>query len=700
MFGGRLKKIFFYSSNILLSVAALILAVFYMYGVDLPDATVLYEYTPPTTTKIYSSENQLIEEYAIERRVVVPFSAMPLIIKGAFIIAEDRTFYEHSGISIPSLIRAIMENTVKKSWSKKPAGGSTITQQIAKNLLVGNAKNVSRKIREAIMAFRIEAMLSKDRILQIYLNQLYLGKGCYGIAEACDYYFAKSIEQILPHEAAFLAAIPSAPSVYINAENSPKLLLKRNSILHQMYDFGYISMEQLKDAVSQPIHIKLRKHKLSAPYFSDEIFRLFLRHIPKDSFFKGGYSVKTTMSKKIQHCATKALEDGLIEFTKTAQWRGPFDKNKSTMQLQAIRKQLPTTINKILPCIVEAVKKEYLICKTEEEKQIVITLSDTFYKNAKFKVNDVILCRLLENSNTYELYQPPTVTGGIIVMNPKTGDILGLSGGFSFDVSSFNCMTQAKRQPGSAIKPFVYAAAIEGGKDEFDIIEDKPIVITFKNGTKYVPHNYNNKCYGKTYLRDGLIYSRNLTTINLVLEIGMQPVAKMLQSAGLTGRKMPISAVLGSVETTPLNIMAAFSAFINSGLMVTPRFASDITNAFDPAACDILKDALCKVRSKRIMSENTAEIIKNMLHDTVKYGTAKNLAKLEEQYDVKILGKTGTTNDFKDAWFIGSITDNTQTYIVCVFVGHSTPRSLGKHCYGARVALPIFANFIKNMYLK
>jgi penicillin-binding protein 1A len=474
--------------------------------------------------------------------------------------------------------------------------------------------------------------------------------------------------------------------------------MKRNSILHQMYELGYISNEQLKTAVLQPIQIKLRKHKLSAPYFSDEIFRFFLQYIPKDSFFKGGYSIKTTMSENIQHCATKALEDGLIEFTKTTKWRGTIGKNKSAKQLSVIRKQLPTTINKILPCVIKVIKKDHLICETEETRQITVMLSNNFYKNAKFDINDVILCRFIEDSNLYELYQTPDVTGGIVIMTPETGDVLGLSGGFSFDISSFNCITQANRQPGSTIKPFVYAAAIESGKNEYDTVEDKPIIITLKNGTKYAPRNYNNKCHGKTYLRDGLIYSRNLSTINLSLEIGTRQIAKLLKSAGLIKSKMPISAVLGSMETTPLNMIAAFSAFVNHGTMVMPKFILDIKDTFNTTECCALKDAICKTRCKKIMSENTAEIMKSILHDTVKYGTAKSLAKFEEQYDIEILGKTGTTNDFKDAWFIGSITDKKQTYIVCVFVGYPTPRTLGKYHYGAKVALPIFANFTKNLY--
>ncbi len=257
----KLRKLGFYFLSFVFLISAFAFAIFYYYGRDLPSETTLLNYTPPTTTRIFSSENELIEEYAIEHRLIADFKDIPLILRGAFIIAEDREFYNHSGVSFQSLIRAVIENTARKSWTKKPAGGSTITQQVAKNLLVGNAKNFSRKVREAIMAFRIEVSLPKDKILEIYLNQLYLGKGCYGIREACNYYFNKSMNEIEPHEAAFLAAIPSAPTVYVNSYNSPKLLMKRNSILYQMYDMGYINNDQLKRSLAKPIKINSKKKK-------------------------------------------------------------------------------------------------------------------------------------------------------------------------------------------------------------------------------------------------------------------------------------------------------------------------------------------------------------------------------------------------------------------------------------------------------
>jgi penicillin-binding protein 1A len=664
----------------LISVFAVI--VFFYYGTSLPSEMTLLVYSPPTTTKIYSEDNELMEEYAVERRIFIPFDKIPVVIKGAFLAAEDRNFYEHSGISLKSLMRAIIENTVRKSWNKKPVGGSTITQQIAKNLLVGNKRSLNRKIREAIMAFRIESTISKDKIFEIYLNQLYLGKGCYGIVEACNYYFGKQIDKISPQEAAFLASIPSAPSVYINCKNIEKVLNKRNSILYQMHELGYISNEELKQSVSSPIDIKFKKCKIFAKYFSDEVFKLISQIVSVNSFLKCGYQIKTTMNKSIQEFATRALENGLISYTKT---RPYFKPTYSKKDLKYIDMQLPSTINKVISAIVVTVKDKLLICKDSIGQVIKVVYSD-----ANLKKDDVVLCRLLDDSKTYELYQQPKVTGGIVVMDLDNGDILGMSGGYSFYLSSFNCITQAQRQPGSTIKPFIYATAIEEGWDEDDIIEDNSINISLPNGEKYTPHNYNKSCWGDITLRRGLIYSRNLATVDLARQVGMKPISKMLKDAGLIKDKIPISAVLGSIETTPLKLLSAFSSFFNKGIMVLPRFIKTINGSEE---C-----YLCLNKKRNIMSEKTAECIKGMLHDIVRFGTAQNISNLEKELGIEIFGKTGTTNDFKDAWFIGAFTKSKKRYLVCVFVGNSIPSSLGENMSGSQVALPIFANFVKLMF--
>jgi penicillin-binding protein 1A len=695
-------------------IVTFIVVILFYYGRSLPSETTLLYYSPPVTTKVYSSSDELVEEYAIEHRVIIPFDRIPRVLKGAFIVAEDREFYAHSGISFASLLRAIVENTARKTWNKKPAGGSTITQQIAKNLLVGNARSLTRKFREAIMAFRIESTISKDKIFEIYLNQLYLGKGCYGIVEACDYYFGKRIEDIKPHEAAFLAAIPSAPSIYINSQNYSKILLKRNSILYQMYDMHYIPEAQLKEAIATPIKIKLRKNKVSSPYFSDEIFKIFSQIIPREMFLRCGYSITTTMDKRVQHCVTKALEDGLIEFTKTKAWKGTIcnirhllntsenSNAKSTSifekVLKGINAQLPSTINKITACVICDIDDSTLMCRNADGRTINIKRDQHHYTNAQFKIGDVVLCRAT-GPKSFELYQAPGMTGGIVVMDLSNGDILGMSGGYSFDISSFNCVTQAQRQPGSTIKPFIYAAAIEDGMDEYDIVEDKPVNLTLPSGEVYAPHNYSKRSYGRIAMRDGLIYSRNLSTVNLALMIGMPPINRLLKSAELVDHNVPISGVLGAVETTPLKLLTAFSAFFNGGIMIFPRFITNVEKSYDTKYLDTSTVRfLSEERQKKIMSKETAEIIKNMLHDAVEYGTARILQPLEEKYGIEIYGKTGTTNNFKDAWFVGAFTTDEKTYLVCVFVGYQSPRSLGEHASGSKVALPIFANFVRNFF--
>lgn len=682
----KIRRILFYFLNIIFVTLVAACMIFFYFGRSLPSEFTLLNYAPPTTTRIYSADKTLIEEYATERRIIVKFDKIPNIVKQAFLIAEDKDFYNHSGISIQSLLRALIENTSKKSWGTKPAGGSTITQQVAKNLLVGNKRSLTRKIQEAIMAFRIEASISKDKIFEIYLNHIYLGKGCYGIIEACNYYFYKNIEDITPDEAAFLASLTSAPSVYCNIKDNSKILTKRNAILSQMYESDFITRDQLLKAISKPISITLRKTKFSAPFFSEEVHKICTQYVSDTDFFNGGYSITTTMNSNMQKIATKCLEDGLIEHEKTKTWNGPLESN----DLKEIEKNLPRTLNKIFPVtVLKNINESYYLCKDSHGKNIEI--------NSEYELNDgdTILCRECDNKkNIYELYQSPDATGAIIVMDADNGDILAMSGGYSFDINSFNCATQAKRQAGSTIKPFVYAAALESGMDEYDEIEDKPITIKLENGTYYSPSNYSKKIYGKMQMRNGLIYSRNLATINLAYLAGLTPISKLLQKLDLAGNNFQISYVLGSYEVTLMQLVSAFSIFLNNGKLLKPNFIKEITQQI-PISHDLKNRIFKKTELKQIISPETASTIKNMLRDTAKFGTANMLAKTFSDYNIDVGGKTGTTNDFKDAWFIGYITKGSQTLIVGVFVGYKNPRSLGEHASGSKIALPIFFNFLK-----
>ncbi len=662
--------------------------ILYYFGLDLPSELTLLEYSPPRTTQIITRDGELMEEYATEHRVIVKFDEIPAIIKGAFIMAEDREFYQHSGISANSLMRAIIDNTARKAWNKHPAGGSTITQQIAKNLLVGNARTVTRKIREAIMAFRIETTIPKDKILEIYLNHLYLGKGCYGIVEACNYYFGKSLKEIEPHEAAFLASIPNAPTLYINDKTSRKLLRKRNSVLLQMYDAGYINKSQLRKYFNKPLKINHKKQKLYAPYFADEIFRLVTKHVSRNDFFRNGYVIRATLDKLMQYHAQQALENGIIEYTKRTRYHGVLGNIHQGLKIdlrQLDSHQLFTTLNAVQTGIVEKVATKYLICKAAGGEYIKVEINGPGYTSATFKKGDIVLCRKL-GKNSSELYQEPKVTGGIVVMDACTGEVLALVGGYSPYLSIFNCMTQARRQPGSTIKPFVYATALENGKDEYDLIEDKPVKIVLPSGEKYMPKNYDGKAHGKTYLRDGLIYSRNLSTVNLALDIGLDKIGNTLKALGLAKNKVPISAVLGAIEVCPLKLMEAFSVFFNDGIPVFPKFIIGDTFATNETA------------AKRIFATRTVETMKDILHDAVVKGTNSEVEKLEKKYNVKIYGKTGTTNDYKDTWFLGAVQDQARTLLVCTFVGYSKPQTLGDHMTGAKVAFPIFMNFVKSYF--
>lgn len=694
----KLKKVLFFSVCIISAILCSILIVLFLFGRDLPSEKTLLDYSPPVTTRIYSSENELLEEYAIERRSMIPVDKIPSLIKGAFLMAEDKDFYTHSGINIASIMRAVIDNTIHMSWRKKPAGGSTITQQVAKNLCVGSKKSLSRKIKEAIMAFRIEASIPKDKTLEIYLNAIYLGKGCYGIVEAFDYYFGKKLKDVTPSEAAFVASLPSAPSVYSNFNDITKLTSKRNFVLYQMCEQGYISQEELQKSIKEDIKIIVKKRKPTSKYFTDEIFRIFSNKISEEVFFKSGLSIITTIEKNTQIIAEKSLEDGLISYEHRQQYRGPvgFEKNKQhyVKAIKEILSTLPRTKNIITPVIISKTTNEHYECINQSNKKIFLSKKITIFKNVPiFEVGTIILVRKI-SIDEYELYQEPSATGAIIVMDPISGDIQAMSGGYSFDNSSFNCATQAQRQPGSTIKPFVYATALENGMDEYDDIEDKSVSIKLQNGKIYSPKNYNGKTYGITPLRDGLIYSRNLSTIDIALTIGMPTISKVLNKFGLIkSKKAPISAVLGSVETTLLRLTTAFSAFANGGFKITPNFVKDVSTYSN------VKVNFPRTKEK-LISESTTETIKSILHDAIQYGTSSSIINLEKEYNLKLYGKTGTTNDYKDAWFIGCIDRNKKSLIVGIFVGKQDHKSLGNNETGAKVALPIFANFIKNTYKK
>lgn len=689
-FTRRILNALYYIVSILFLCITSVFAIFYYYGNDLPSELTLLDYTPLTASRIYDADGNLMEEYATERRIVLPFDEIPILVKGAFLIAEDKNFYNHGGISLQGFLRAVIENTARKGWTKKPTGGSTITQQVAKNLLVGNARTMRRKIREAIMAFRIENSLSKDKILEIYLNQLYLGKGCYGVASACEYYFGKNIANATPAEVAFIAALPSIPNVYINNLNSKKLRIKINSILYQLYDWGYINKEQLKIAIKTPIRINREPKPHPYPYYSDEIFRLISQKVSKEAFFKCGFQITTAMNTVIQHIATKAFEDGLIQYTKHYQpWKLP---KFSTNDLAKI--QLPHTVNVITPCKVVEINRDHIVAINKDKEHIIVNFGT--YNDAVIHNEDIILARKINDG--YELYMQPEVTGGIIVMDASNGDVLAMSGGYSFDISAFNCITQAHRQPGSAIKPFVYATAIETGMNEHNIILDEPVKIKFSNGYTYTPKNYDDKYLGEIELRDGLILSRNTATVNLAQTIGMYKINNLFMDLELTNRRFPISAVLGAIDVSPIKLLSAFSVFINNGKMVKPRFIKHISQFNERYANKSLTADLTKVHVVQVISPETANTIRSILRDVIHYGTATQLSALEEQFGIEIIGKTGSTNDWKDAWFVGAVTKNNHTLLVGVFVGFPIPKSLGHKAYGATVAMPIFKSFITNLF--
>ena len=676
MLFARLRKLLYYTVSFLFVVISVPFLFLYYFGMDLPSEETLKNYNPPRTTRLFSRDGELIEEYAIEHRIMVKFNEIPMMVKGAFITAEDKEFYNHSGINILSLARALIDNTLRRNGNKHLVGGSTITQQIAKNLLVGNSKTITRKIREAIMAFRIEKTISKDKILEIYLNHIYLGKGSYGIADACNSYFGKPMERLEPHEAAFLASIPSAPMIYINNKNSVKLLRKRNNILRSMYEAGYITKEQLIVSYNKPIVIKHKKQKIFAPYFANEIFRQMTKNMSRDEFFRGGYSIQTTLDKKMQYCAQKALEDGIIDYTRKTKWEGTLGNiyNDKNIDLSVIDENLPTTLNEICSCVVVDVLKDALVCKTSSGETIKVKIVGKTYKLAKFFKGDVVLCRKLEDK-IFELYQTPKVTGGVVVIDAKTGDVTALVGGYSPDLCAFNCITQSKRQPGSTLKPFIFALALENGFDEKSLVDDAPVAIKLANGQVWHPRNYDNKFMGKIPLKDALILSRNCAFVRVSLALGLERISNLFVKLGLYTSKITWSGVLGASEVSPLALVTAYSSLVNSGSLVHPKF---------------IKSA--HINHVSVVSDSvTSPVISALVECSYSYFNKLELTPLHY-----MCGKSGTSNNFCDAWFAGSFLANSTRYSIVVWIGFPHPKSLGRNRFGSNIAFPIANNLFIN----
>ena len=702
-------------------VIFLVFSTLWYFSIGLPDYKKLSNYEPPISSRVYSENSKLIAEYALEKRLFIPFEAIPEKVINSFLSAEDKNFFSHPGIDAKGIIRAIIKNLGNVAKNKRLEGASTITQQVAKNFLLTNEVSMKRKIKEAILAFRIERAYTKERILELYLNQIYLGQGTYGIAAASLEYFDKPIKDLNYSESALLAALPKAPSKY-NPYRYPKVAkFRRNLVLQNLAENNFISKKNLEKLKESKLILKKRKIEIvnEANSYTEEVRRLVKNIYGFEKLYSQGLTIKTPLNINYQIQALKSFRKGIEQYDTRRGWRGPIankfrDKN---WQNKIDQYKLDPTLNWELAEIVSLNNYEIRFKTINKKKKkfegslnlkdIEWTLKQKKTIEDSYQVGDILFVKKI--NNTWKIKQYPKVDGGIIAINPFTGEVLALVGGFNFKSSEFNRATQAKRQPGSAFKPIVYAAALENKFAPNSVILDAPFVESQGVGLKnWKPENYGKKFYGPSTFRKGIEYSRNLMTVRIAKNIGLKEILKLSKELNIYD-DIPelLSVSLGAAETSLMSLASAYAPFVNGGKKIEPKLISRIQDRRgntiflkknrECVGCDKFvnnDEILPKILStnKKVMSETTAYQMNSILQGTVERGTAKKLRNLK----VPLAGKTGTTNDNNDAWFIGF----SSNLIVGVYVGYDNPKTLGKNETGSKVALPIFKDFVENALFK
>lgn len=725
------------------------LVVLYYYGRGLPDYAQLTEYEPPVVSRIYASDGRLFAEYATQKRVFIPIEAIPRRVIQTFLAAEDKNFYEHPGLDFFGIMRAAVLNFMQRGTNKRPQGASTITQQVAKNLLlssIATQASYDRKIKEAILSFRIENALSKDRILELYLNEIFLGAGSYGIAAAALNYFNKSLDELSIAEVAFLAGLPKAPSKYNPKHNYENAKARRDWVITRMYEERVITWQEAKDAKAEPIVLKKPDptRVVKADYFAEEVRRRLITKYGESALYKGGLTVRTTLNPHIQKIADWALRKGLTDYDRRHGWRGPLqhvvlrDGENETWQAALARIVPPPAMGRWQLGIVIKLTDSGAKIGLKSGEEGTIPLSELKWarqfvppdKDAPpsdslvpiiilgppiqhpqdvLKVGDVVLVDSIQDKKaTYSLQQIPAVNGALMAMDPRTGRILAMAGGFSFD--HWNRATQALRQPGSAIKPFVYLAGMERGFSPATIVSDAPIAIAMGRGLgTYAPKNVTNINYGSKPLRFGLAKSLNRMTIRFVHDyVGMKPVAKMIETFGIMDRvPMQIAMAIGAGETTVERLTTAYAMLANGGKKIESTLIDRIQDRHgntlftaDTRLCKNCKDQSWTNQNPPLIEDHREQLadprsiyqVISMMEEAVRYGSARKAKVLN-----KIVAmKTGTTNKEMDAWTAALLPD----FVVVGHVGLDHPQSLGHMEGGSRVALPFIIDFLQKLFEK
>ena len=715
--------------------------VFYHYGRGLPEYSQLADYEPPTVTRVHAGDGSLLAEYATEKRVFVPIEAIPRRVVNAFLSAEDKNFYDHPGVDVISVARAVLTN-VANLWSdRRPVGASTITQQVAKNFLLTNEVSIERKIKEAILAFRIEQAFTKETILELYLNEIYLGFGSYGVAAASLNYFNKSLDELTIAEAAYLAALPKAPNNYHPVHRHEAAVARRDWVIGRMLEDGRIGGEEAAAAEAEPLVARRRDDTelVEAEYFAEEVRRELVRLYGDDSLYTGGLSVRTTLDPRLQDIANRVLREGLIAYDRRHGWRGPLQRIEGAGEavdvvaaLQQIERPEGIDDSWMLAAVTAVGGKQAEIELADGSSGRIpmaeLAWARKWIEGQRFgnppgkpgdvlAAGDVVLVEAVTEDSAGEAYeegsfglrQIPDVNGGLVALDPHTGRVLAMAGGFSYQRSEFNRVTQAKRQPGSAFKPFVYLAGLDSGFSPATMILDAPFVLDQGPGLgKWKPSNYSKEFYGPTPMRVGIEKSRNLMTVRLAQTIGMQKVVDYARRFGVIENMDPVlSMALGAGETTLMQITTGYAMLVNGGRRVSPTLIDRVQDRHGRTVYrhDLRDCPRCQIEAwqeqtppelpderEQVVDPTSAFQIVGMLQGVVQRGTGRRIAEL----GLPLAGKTGTTNDNLDTWFVGFSPD----LAVGVFVGFDEPKTLGPQDTGSNVAAPLFKDFMAEALIR
>ena len=689
---------------------------------DLPDYTQLQNYEPPVMTRVQAGDGSLLAEYSRERRLYLPSTSIPPLVKEAFISAEDKNFYTHRGIDPEGVLRAV---TVLVQGNKRAQGASTITQQVAKNFLLTNERSFTRKIREALLALRIEQAYPKEKILELYLNEIYLGLGNYGVAAAALNYYDKSVNELSVAEAAYLAALPKGPNNYQPFLKHDAAVQRRNYVIDRMVENGYVTKAEGEKAKQEALGVNprvLTPDSFAAGYFAEEVRRELSDRYGEKKLYEGGLSVRATLDPKMQVIARKALVDGLVRFDEAHGFRGAIrhidlgsDWGPPLAAVPAFGDVQPWRVAVMLDGSDTAVRIG--LQPGHDKAGEVVQDRDTGMLNQDgirwtgkrsirsiLSPGDVVYVAAIDGKpGQYRLQQVPEISGAIVAMDPYTGRVFAMVGGFSFEQSEFNRATQAQRQPGSSFKPFVYATALDNGYTPSSSVLDAPIEIDQGPGLGiWRPQNDDDNGSGPHTLRYGVEHSRNLMTVRLAKDIGMPLIVEYAKRFGIYDDMLPVlSMSLGAGETTVLRMVTAYSMLANGGRRIKPTLVDRIQDRWgntiyrhDERVCDgcdaatWTEQAEPKLIDKReqVIDPMTAYQVTSILEGVITRGTGQAVKVLNRH----LAGKTGTTNDAKDVWFVGYSSD----LAVGLYLGYDQPRSLGATAYAAEYAAPVFRDFM------